>query len=83
MAFKGDDEAVAKGTRPIYNKQVAYLKQQGLYVPFKYLDYANISQDVIGGYGAAAKATLQATSRRYDPQGVFQKQISGGLKLGL
>ncbi|KAI9752016.1 MAG: hypothetical protein M4579_005789 [Chaenotheca gracillima] len=82
-ASKDDDEAVAKGTGAIYDKQVAYLKQQGLYVPFKYMNYADISQDVIGSYGAAAKASLQATSRRHDPQGVFQKQISGGFKLGL
>ncbi|KAL3431352.1 hypothetical protein BDV09DRAFT_198803 [Aspergillus tetrazonus] len=53
----------------------------GVYRPFKYLNYADDSQDVIGGYGEQARAALQAASRKYDREGVFQSAVPGGFKL--
>ncbi|KAI0435699.1 FAD-binding domain-containing protein [Xylaria telfairii] len=50
---------------------------------FRYLNYADPNQDVLGSYGEDNLAFLRATSRRYDPHGVFQKQVPGGFKLGL
>ncbi|KAI8632446.1 FAD-binding domain-containing protein [Xylariaceae sp. FL1651] len=50
---------------------------------FKYLNYADPNQDVLGSYGEENLAFLRATSRKYDPQGVFQKKVPGGFKLGL
>ncbi|RYC59613.1 hypothetical protein CHU98_g6593 [Xylaria longipes] len=50
---------------------------------FKYLNYADPNQDVLGSYGDENLAFLRATSRKYDPQGVFQKKVPGGFKLGL
>lgn len=57
------------------------LKERGLYIPYQYLNYADISQDPIGGYGEEIKAKLQAASKKYDPEGVFQKQVPGGFKV--
>jgi hypothetical protein len=56
-------------------------KAAGVYRPFKYLNYADDSQDVIGGYGEQARAALQAASRKYDREGVFQSAVPGGFKL--
>lgn len=48
---------------------------------FKYLNYADPNQNVLGSYGDENLAFLKATSQKYDPQGVFQKRVPGGFKL--
>ena len=53
----------------------------GLLHEFEYLNYADSSQDPIASYGADNVERLRATSRKYDPHGVFQKQVPGGFKL--
>lgn len=68
--FKGvieavDQDAVTRGTA----------------VPYKYMNYAAPFQDPIETYGKENKAKLQATSMKYDPEGLFQKGVSGGWKL--
>ncbi|KAJ5161214.1 FAD-binding domain-containing protein [Penicillium capsulatum] len=59
----------------------AATKAAGVYRPYKYLNYADGSQDVISGYGPASKANLQATSKKYDPHGLFQRGLPGGFKV--
>ena len=53
----------------------------GLNVPYIYLNYADDTQDVLGGYGDANKALMAAASKKYDPKGVFQKLVPGGWKI--
>lgn len=55
----------------------------GLLHEFQYLNYADPSQDPIGSYGLENVQRLHEASRKYDPHGVFQKQVPGGFKLGL
>lgn len=38
-------------------------------------------QDPIGSYGANNKQKMQEVSKKYDPEGVFQKAVVGGFKL--
>ncbi|KAL4919866.1 FAD-binding domain-containing protein [Aspergillus aurantiobrunneus] len=52
----------------------------GVYRAFKYLSYADDSQDVIAGYGEKTRTALQAASRRYDPEGL-DDGIGSGLAL--
>ncbi|KAJ4393379.1 hypothetical protein N0V93_002589 [Gnomoniopsis smithogilvyi] len=47
----------------------------------KYMKYAAPFQDPIGSYGKENKARLQAASKIYDPDGMFQKGVPGGWKL--
>ena len=54
---------------------------QGLLHPYIYMNYADASQDVFTGYGAANKAKLLATANKYDSSGVFRSLLSGGHKL--
>ena len=49
--------------------------------PWVYLNYALESQDVLGGYGTANVAKMNAVKDAYDPTGVFQKLVPGGYKL--
>ena len=76
-----DDAVVQKGIQAIVDKHEGILRREGLYIPFKYLNYADISQDPIGSYGPENKARLEDVSRKYDPDGFFQRGVPGGFKL--
>ena len=46
-----------------------------------YLNYAANWEDPIAGYGEVVKSRLQEVSRKFDPEGVFQRMCPGGFKL--
>ena len=48
---------------------------------FQYLNYAAAYQHPLESYGADKLRFLRDVSRRYDPKGVFQRQVPGGFKL--
>ncbi|KAF5008182.1 hypothetical protein FDECE_5515 [Fusarium decemcellulare] len=76
-----DNVRVQRVLQLVMDNQIRVTQQKGLYIPYKYLNYADKSQDPIASYGEAVKRRLQATSHKYDPQGVFQKRVPGGFKL--
>lgn len=80
-ANEDDDEIVQKGMQAIVDKHNDISRQKGLFIPFQYLNYADKSQDPIGSYGGTVKARLQAASKKYDPDGLFQTGVPGGFKL--
>ncbi|MCJ1443024.1 MAG: hypothetical protein MMC23_003521 [Stictis urceolatum] len=59
----------------------AQLGKKGLVHKFQYANYADPSQDPIGSYGATNVKRLRDASKKYDPKGLFQKQVPGGFKL--
>ncbi|KAI4253055.1 MAG: hypothetical protein L6R42_007718 [Xanthoria sp. 1 TBL-2021] len=76
-----DDAVVQQRVAAIADKHERLVRKQRLYIPFKYLNYADISQDVIGSYGMNNKRRLRAVSRKYDPKGLFQTSVPGGFKV--
>lgn len=46
-----------------------------------YLNYANASQSVFGGYGSDNVRRMREVATMYDPDGVFQKLCPGGSKI--
>ncbi|KAL8703227.1 MAG: hypothetical protein Q9201_003585 [Fulgogasparrea decipioides] len=80
-ANAADDAAVLKQLQSIVSQHESILRRKGLYIPYKYMNYADITQDVIGSYGHRNKARLQDVSRKYDPNGLFQTGVPGGFKL--
>jgi hypothetical protein len=56
------------------------LKVQRDYIP---LTYADSWQDPIGSRSVLTMTELRNTARKYDPSGMFQKQVPGGFKLPL
>lgn len=78
---KSDDATVEKTARELFAATNAKAKAMGKFHEYIYLNYAAKWQDPIAGYGAESKARLQAASRKYDPAGVFQKNVPGGFKL--
>lgn len=78
---ESDDALVEKEMNNIVDKQKAVLKSGGYLIDFVYLNYADISQNVYSTWGADNVAQLQAISRKYDPNGVFQHMVPGGYKV--
>lgn len=78
---ESDDALVEAITNDIVNEQRALLKSRGYLIGFIYLNYADISQNVLESWGNGSLAKLRAVSRKYDPKGVFQTQSPGGYKL--
>lgn len=76
-----DDSTIEKAVEDIAEAQKSELSKQDLLLPFIYLNYADGTQDVFGSWGVKQKAFLQQVSKKYDPYGVFQKQVPGGFKL--
>jgi len=65
-----------------FMKQVEDLaKAKGLLERYLFLNNAAIDQMVIASYGDNQVKELVRISKRYDPQGVFQKLAKGGFKL--
>ncbi|KAH9998550.1 FAD binding domain protein [Xylariaceae sp. FL0662B] len=48
---------------------------------FKYLNYADPSQDPLGSYGEYNLEFLRKVSAKYDRDGMFQNRVPGGFKL--
>lgn len=62
-------------------KTHAEAKRLGVYHEYVYLNYANPFQDVYASYGSEAKEFMASTSKKYDPDGVFQWQRRAGWHL--
>ena len=58
-------------------------QQMGLLKEFVYANYGGRHQRPFESYGKANYQFLKKVAGRYDPKGMFQKQVPGGFKLGL
>lgn len=75
------DQHVDLAARKLILNIEAATKEAGAYRSYKYYNYAGAGQAVIEGYGYESKGNLQTVSKKYDPQGLFQKGLPGGFKL--
>lgn len=78
---KADDEKIVGTFGKVIEAIDRDAASRGTAVPFKYMNYAGNFQDPIGSYSEENRAFLQEVSRKYDPDGVFQKGVPGGFKL--
>ncbi|KAL2837983.1 FAD-binding domain-containing protein [Aspergillus pseudodeflectus] len=78
---KDDDEKLIAAQKDTLDKIRAEAVTRGVHVPFEFLNYAFSQQDPIGSYGGESGERLREVSRKYDPEGVFQKLVPGGFKL--
>lgn len=78
---KADDALVAQVLTDVVNRQKRVLRKRGFLIDFLYLNYADISQPVLQSWGASNVQKLRDASRKYDPRGVFQRQVPGGFKI--
>ncbi|KAL2017451.1 hypothetical protein VTK56DRAFT_2107 [Thermocarpiscus australiensis] len=80
-ANAADDERVRAGVTDIVRAQRGLLSRKGYLLKFIYANYADKTQGVYQSWGADSVAKLQAASRKYDHQDVFQTRVPGGLKV--
>jgi hypothetical protein len=80
-AKKDDDEKLLAAQKDTLNKIRDEAVKRNVHVPFEFLDYAFSQQDPVGSYGVENRERLRDVSRKYDPEGVFQKLVPGGFKL--
>jgi hypothetical protein len=59
----------------------AFAESVGSNEEFVYLPYADSTQDPIGSYGADNVKYLKEMSKKYDPDGFFQRMVPGGFKV--
>ena len=76
-----DDELILSVAKSIIDRTTAKAKEIGAYHRYVYQNYADISQDVFGGYGEENLKKLREISLKYDPEQVFQKLQPGYFKL--
>lgn len=78
---ESDDVIVTETAKSLFANIATAAAKRGVAHPFIYLNYAAPWQDPIMSYGARNKAALQAASKKYDPEGLFQEGVPGGFKL--
>jgi hypothetical protein len=74
-------EGLQKGLKDLVEVIEELTQAEGVYHRYKYLNFAAWFQDPLGGYGREEKKNLRDVARKYDPSGVFQRQVPGGFKL--
>ncbi len=75
------NDAVDRVARAAVAAVRAHAAAKGLLRTFEYLNYAGPHQTPLASYGAASFGFLEGVSRKYDPEGVFQRKVPGGFKL--
>jgi hypothetical protein len=75
------DALVMKTARRLLDGANEVAMSMGLLHDFQYLNYAGPGQNPLASYGASNIAKLQAVSKKYDPNSIFQRQVPGGFKL--
>ncbi|KAI9647933.1 hypothetical protein NHQ30_004322 [Ciborinia camelliae] len=78
---KSDDETIFKTMRGTLENIKAAAVARNTSVDYVFMNYAAGFQDPISSYGAENKRKLQNVSKKYDPEGLFQKGVPGGFKL--
>ena len=78
-----DDDFVKTLTRRTVEQIDAFAMAHRTSHPYRYLNYCAEWQRPFEGYGEKNLRFLQDVSRRYDPEGLFQKGCAGGFKLDL
>ena len=75
------DDDLSQDTAKIFiHKAKKLARSRGLYHPYKYQNYAYITQDVFKGYGRKNKQRLLQIQQKYDPDFVFRDLQPGYFK---
>ncbi|TVY83997.1 Bifunctional solanapyrone synthase [Lachnellula suecica] len=78
---QGDDELVKRTTRLTLEKIESYATANNTGHKYRYLNYCNEWQKPFQSYGEKNWQFLKNTSKKYDPDGLFQRGCVGGFKL--
>ncbi|KAL4907268.1 hypothetical protein BDW74DRAFT_176049 [Aspergillus multicolor] len=77
-----DEERVRDAIKRIVDVAEATAREEGVWLRYKYINYAARDQDALGSYGADNVQRLKEVAGKYDPSSVFQTLQGGGWLLG-
>jgi len=75
-----DDEARSK-IRQLLSSIESKSKERGMLLEFRFMNDSSHIQSPLKGYGAESLHLLKEASRKFDPEGVFQKLQNSGFLL--
>lgn len=89
LLWLGNGVALNEGDNALMQKKMStwasnidsYAQSVGSSVEFKYLNYADGSQNPLSTYGTKNIDFIRQVSTKYDPQQIFQKKVPGGFKI--
>lgn len=76
-----DDEHIFSEVGGLVTELRELAREKGLLHRYIFTNYGFSKDDVIAGYGEESVSRLREASKKYDPEGVFQKSVPGGFKL--
>ncbi|KAL4993138.1 hypothetical protein BDV10DRAFT_32957 [Aspergillus recurvatus] len=76
-----DDAAARKANTYLVEKVKEAAKSRDSLLPYVCATFVSSDQAVLGSYGAENVEVMKAVSRKYDHEGVFQRQQYGGFLL--
>ncbi|KAF1978286.1 FAD-binding domain-containing protein [Bimuria novae-zelandiae CBS 107.79] len=76
-----NDEQVYSAIEDLTQKFKNIASERGLLHRYVFTNYGYHKEDVLAGYGERSGLRMRETSKRYDPDGIFQKAVPGGFKL--
>ncbi|CBX90591.1 similar to FAD binding domain containing protein [Plenodomus lingam JN3] len=86
LAFQYDDPTVTEALQQALQILTTAVDRiaisEGVADPHVYMNYAGSWQNVLAGYGNESLVRLKNVAEQYDKNGIFQKQVKGGFKLG-
>ena len=82
-AERRDDDFVKTTTRRAVEQIDAFAAAHQTSHRYRYLNYCAEWQKPFEGYGLENWQFLQGVSRKYDPEGLFQRRCVGGFKLDM
>jgi len=84
-SVKNGNDAIAALVKARWSELTISLKEfaakEGGTADFLYLNYADLSQDPLGSYGADNVEFMRDVASQYDPHGFWQKRVPGGFRL--
>jgi hypothetical protein len=80
-ALAADDNRITSGVTNLLAEFRRLASEKGLLHPYIFTNYAYKTEDVFKGYGEASVAQLKEVSKKFDPEGIFQKGVPGGWKV--
>uniref|UniRef100_A0A8H7NQJ9 FAD-binding PCMH-type domain-containing protein n=1 Tax=Bionectria ochroleuca TaxID=29856 RepID=A0A8H7NQJ9_BIOOC len=85
IAIYNGNEAALAFARAELNSMMAKLKDitvaEGVSSDWVYMNYADTTQNPLGGTGDENVSFLKEVAQRYDPQGWWQRRVPGGFKV--
>ncbi|KAL2150094.1 hypothetical protein VTH82DRAFT_7770 [Thermothelomyces myriococcoides] len=77
-----DDNRVFAAVESLLANMRQLAAKRGCLHRYIYANYGYHKDDIMAGYGEKSLERLREVSRKYDPDGMFQRGIAGGFKLG-